>query len=155
VHEIVCLQLWNTFYFICTFIIYISNVIPLLDFPSSSPLFHPLPLLLRVQPHPPTQSFLNTLASISLYSDIKPPQDQGPPLPLMSDKTILCYICIWSLGSLRALHVGWWFSIWDLGGYGGGRFWLVDFVVPPIGLQTISVVSVLSLTPQLGFLCSV
>jgi hypothetical protein len=31
---------------------------------------------------------------------IKPPQGQGPPLPLMSDKTILSYICVWSHGSL-------------------------------------------------------
>ena len=27
---------------------------------------------------------------------IKLPQDQGPPLPLKSDKTLLCYIWIWN-----------------------------------------------------------
>ena len=28
-------------------------------------------------------------------------QDQGHPLPLISDKSMLCYICIWSHGSLH------------------------------------------------------
>jgi len=37
--------------------------------------------------------------SISLSWGTKPPLDQRPSLPLMSDKTILCYICIWSHGS--------------------------------------------------------
>ena len=33
--------------------------------------------------------------------DIKLSHDQGPPLPLMPDKVILCYICSWSHGSLH------------------------------------------------------
>jgi hypothetical protein len=45
---------------------------------------------------------------------------------------------------------GWWFSPWELWG-----IWLVDIVVPPMGLQTISAPSVPSLTPPLGTLCSV
>ena len=47
---------------------------------------------------------------------------------------------------------GWWFSPWELWGVG---FWLVDIVVLPIGLQTPSARSVLSLTPPLGALRSV
>ena len=33
---------------------------------------------------------------IPLRWGIQPPQDQGPLLPLMPDKAILCYICSWS-----------------------------------------------------------
>jgi hypothetical protein len=40
---------------------------------------------------------------------------------------------------------GWWFSAWELWGV-----WLIDSVVPPMGLQTSSAPSVLSLTPPLG-----
>jgi hypothetical protein len=32
---------------------------------------------------------------------IKPPEDQGSPIPLMPDKAILCYIYSWSHGSLH------------------------------------------------------
>jgi hypothetical protein len=47
-------------------------------------------------------------SSIPLHWDIKPPQDQGPFLPLTSDKAILCYLCIWSHGPLpvHSLVVG-------------------------------------------------
>ena len=45
---------------------------------------------------------------------------------------------------------GWWFSPCELWGV-----WLVDIVVLPMGLQTPSAPSVLSLTPPLGTLCSV
>ena len=61
---------------------------------------HPLPSptlsFMRVLPHPPTLSHPTTI----LCWGIKPPQDQGPPLPLLSDKAILCYICVWSHESL-------------------------------------------------------
>jgi hypothetical protein len=33
---------------------------------------------------------------ISLHWGIEPSQDQGPLLPPMPDKAILCYICSWS-----------------------------------------------------------
>jgi hypothetical protein len=36
---------------------------------------------------------------ITLHWGIKPSQDQGPLLPLMSDKAIFCYICSWSPGN--------------------------------------------------------
>jgi hypothetical protein len=46
--------------------------------------------------------------------------------------------------------LGWWFSPWDLWGV-----WLVDIVVLPMGLQTPSAPSILSLAPPLGTLYSV
>jgi hypothetical protein len=51
-------------------------------------------VLLITHPFPPHCS------SIPLRWGIKPPQDRGPPLPLLSGKAILCYIFIWSQGSL-------------------------------------------------------
>jgi hypothetical protein len=43
----------------------------------------------------------------------------------------------------------WWFSPWELWGY-----WLVQIVVPPMGIQTSSTPWVLSLVPSLRTLCS-
>jgi hypothetical protein len=67
-----------------------------------SPILVPLlPASMRVFLHRPTYSHLTALA-IPLYWSIMPSQDQGPPLPLLSDKAILCYI----YGkSHRSLHV--------------------------------------------------
>jgi hypothetical protein len=74
------------------FSIYISKYT---GFPSENPLSppdsycsvtHPLPL-----PGP----------GIPLHWSIEPSQDQGPLLPLMTNKAILCYICSWSHGSLH------------------------------------------------------
>jgi hypothetical protein len=45
---------------------------------------------------------------------------------------------------------GWWFSPWEV-----WRVWLVNIVVFPMGLQTPSAPSFLSLTPPLGSRCSV
>jgi hypothetical protein len=59
---------------------------PLCHYEGAPPLTYPLP------PHH---------SNIPLCWDIKPPQDQGPSLPLMPDKDILSYICIWSHGSLH------------------------------------------------------
>jgi hypothetical protein len=60
---------------------------------------------------------------------------KGPLFLMMTDYAIFCYIC-----SQR--H--------ELWGY-----WLVDNVVPPIGLQTTSTPCVLSLAPPLGALYSI
>ena len=38
---------------------------------------------------------------IPLHWGMKLSQDQGPLLPLMSNKSILCYICSWSHGTLH------------------------------------------------------
>ena len=52
---------------------------------------------MRVLSHTPSPHH----PSIPLHWGIEPSQDQGPPLPLMPDKAILCYICGWSHGSLH------------------------------------------------------
>ena len=56
--------------------------------------------------YPPTHSCPNAPASPLLWG-IKPPQDQRLPLPLMSDKAILCYICIWSGAMDPSLYIPW------------------------------------------------
>jgi hypothetical protein len=59
----------------------------------------PIPLLfayMRVLSHPPTYPLLPYLSSIPLRWNIKPPQNQGPPFPLMSDKVILCLLYPWT-----------------------------------------------------------
>jgi hypothetical protein len=90
--------------------IYISNHIPLPSYPCTNA--HSIPFVsMRMLLHP----LLPHCSSIPLCWGINPPQDQGPPLPLMPDKAILCYICIWSYGSLHISQLfGWWFSPWEL-----------------------------------------
>ena len=91
--------------------------------PSQFPLCKPPPHSLLTSPRfyegaPPPHC-----ASIPLCWVIKPPQDQGPLLPLMPGKVILCYICIWSHGSLHVYSL--------VGGLvpgstgGGGSGWLI------------------------------
>ena len=63
-----------------------------------SPLQAPYPIpfpsaSMRELPHPPTPPFPPHCPSIPLHWSIEPPQDRGPPLPLMPDKAILCYKC--------------------------------------------------------------
>jgi hypothetical protein len=76
----------------------------LLTFSSSNP--HPIcppsasMSVLPLQRHHP---------SISLCWGIQPSQEQGPPLPLMPDKTILCYMQLEPRVPLCVLF-GWWFS---------------------------------------------
>jgi hypothetical protein len=74
----------------------------------------PIPFAcIRVLPHLPTLSHPTTLVSLSCCG-IKPPQDKGLPLPLLSGKAILCYIYIWSHGSLQVHSlVGWWSRLWE------------------------------------------
>lgn len=96
--------------------IYISNVIlpscfPLHKLPIQSPL---PPAYMRELTHPLPPH----LPSISLCRGIKPPQDQGSPIPLMPDKAILWYICSWNHGSLH-VYSGWWFNPWEL--WAGGK----------------------------------
>lgn len=67
--------------------------------PQPSP---PSPCLYEGAPPPTHQPYCY---SIPLLWDIKPPQDQGLPLPLMSGKANLWYICIWSHGSIP-VHSG-------------------------------------------------
>jgi hypothetical protein len=71
-----------------------------LDKPPSHILTLPVPFAsMNVLPHRPTLGHPTTPASHPMLG-IKPPQDQGPLLLLTSDKAILCYIFIWSHGSL-------------------------------------------------------
>ena len=77
------------------FFIYILNVIPFPVFPSENPL-SPLP-----SPCSPTHPLLLPCHGIPLHWGIEPSQGQGPLLPLMSNKAILCYRCIWGQGSLH------------------------------------------------------
>jgi hypothetical protein len=55
--------------------------------------------------HPPNRLLLCGCSPTHLpalaFPGIKSSQDQGPLLPLMPDKAILCYICGWSHGSLH------------------------------------------------------
>ena len=61
----------------------------------------PLPASMRVFLHPPTHSCLPTQAFPYTGASIEPSWDQGPRLPLIPNKAILCYICGWSHGSLH------------------------------------------------------
>ena len=76
---------------------------PFLDSYPWKPFIPSLPLLLQVLPplptDPPTYTHLPQWPSVPLSWVIKPPQDQGAPLPVMPDKAILCYISSWSHGS--------------------------------------------------------
>ena len=79
--------------FVCLFdifFIYISNVIPFPGFPSKNPLSPPS------SPCSPTHPLLLPGPGIPLHWGLEPSQDQGPLLPLMTDRVILCYICSWS-----------------------------------------------------------
>jgi hypothetical protein len=84
------------------FCLFTFQMFPLPGFPSANLHPSPLPLCLYEDAPPPTSPFLPHHSSISLHCSIKPPQDQGSPLPLTPDKAILCYICSWSHWSLHA-----------------------------------------------------
>jgi hypothetical protein len=85
---------------------------------------------------------------IPLHWAIKHPQAQGPLLPLMSNKAILCYICNWSHASLHVYSL---FGGPNPGSSCGvGRGWSVDTDAPSMGLQTSSAPLVPSPTPPSG-----
>jgi hypothetical protein len=133
----------NFFFKLVTLFVNISNDIPLLGYPSTT-LPSP-PFCLYEGASPPTHPFLPHCSNIPLPWAVKPPQDQGSALPLMSDKAILCYICIWSHGFPPRILFGWWFSLLEL-----CVVQLVDIVLP-IGLQSSSAPSVLPLPLPLGY----
>jgi hypothetical protein len=123
---------------------------PFLVSPLQTPYPVPPPSCFYECATPPTQPLPPHCSSIPLHWDTEPSQDQGPPLPLMPDKAILCYICSWSHGSLHVYSF-----VGGLAPETSGKVWLVDVFVLSIGLQTPSAPSVLTLTPPLGTLCSV
>jgi hypothetical protein len=99
------------FYFIFlfyNFFICISNVIPFPSFPSENPLSHPSSPCFYDGASPPTQPLLLPRLNIPLHWGIEPSQDQGPLLPLVSNKAILCYICRWSHECTPCVFPGWW-----------------------------------------------
>jgi hypothetical protein len=111
--------LFSIFLLVILFI-YISNDIPLLIFPSTNPLsLFPTPCLNEGAP-PPTYPLQPQCPRIPLYWIIKPPQDQGPLLPLIPNKTILCSICSWSHGFLHVYSV--------VGGSVPGGFWVFGWL---------------------------
>jgi hypothetical protein len=112
--------------------------------PPPNPLSHPS------SPYSLTQTLLLSCLGIPLHWGIEPSQDQGPLLPLMSNKAILCYICRWSDESNHVYSL-----VGGLVPGSSGWYQLVHIVVPPSGLQTPSDPWVLSLAPPLGTLCSV
>jgi hypothetical protein len=129
------LFVWLDFIFsLAVLFIYISNVIPFPGFPYGNPLSHPLSLLLLGSPtHPPTHPLPPHHIAILLHWGIKPSQYQWPLLPLIPDKTILCYINSWTLEYFHVCSlVGGLFP----GSSGEGSvIWLVDIVVLPISCK--------------------
>ena len=88
--------------------------------PSLCPLPNPLipspsPLPLRGGT-PPTHTLQHQPSTIPLHWDIKPPQNQRSPLPLIPDKAVLCYICTWSHGPIPYTFF---LMVQYLGGLGG------------------------------------
>jgi hypothetical protein len=107
---------------------------PPLPLETSYPIFSPTASM-RALLHLPIHSHLPTLSSPTL----------GHLSSLHRTKD-LCNICSWS-------HV---YSFVDgLVPWSSWGDWLVDIAVLPVGLQSPSIPSVLSLTPLLGTLCSV
>jgi hypothetical protein len=143
--------LWQSFFFfkcVCGYFIYLHfKCYPLPGFPSSNLPFHPPPLCLSDGAPPPTHTLLPHPFSISLHWGIKCPYDQGPPLPWMPDKAIVCYICIWSHGFLLISFLVRGFVPWISSESG----YLIFFFFLPIGLQCPSTPSVLPLTLPLRY----
>jgi hypothetical protein len=71
---------------------------PFLVSPWKNPIPSPLPCFNEGAPLP-THPFPPPHPGIPLHWVIEPLQDQGPLLPLMTIKAILCYICSWNHGS--------------------------------------------------------
>ena len=90
----------NVLFFSVILFIYISSVALLPGLPSANLPFHS-PLLFASKRVLPTHPLEPHPSSIPLCWGIKPPQNQGPSLPLKPDKAILCYIFSWSHGSLH------------------------------------------------------
>jgi hypothetical protein len=101
------------------FFLYISNVISFPGFPSKNPLSPPS------SPYSPTHPLLLPGPGNYLHWGIEPSQDQGPLLPLMSNKAIFYYICSWSHGSLHVYSL-----VGDLvRGSSGSTGWFLLFLL--------------------------
>ena len=121
------------FFFLFNWIFYLFTFQMLSSFLVSSPetpYTCPSPCLYKGA-HPPTHSLPPPCPGIPLHWGMEPSQDQGPPLPLMPDKAILCYICSWSHGFLHVYSL-----VGDLVPGSSGGVCLVDIAVLPMRLQT-------------------
>jgi hypothetical protein len=96
--------------------------------------YHPFPCLYEGAPRP-THPFLPSTFQPwhSLHWDMAPHQAQGPLLPLMSNKAILCHICGRSHGTLHVYSL-----IVDPvpGSSGEGGSDQLTLLLPSMGLQT-------------------
>lgn len=91
----------------------LSHDIPLPSYPCHppNPPFHVCPpFCLYESVPPPSHTLPFRCSSIPLLCCIKPLQDQGPPLLLLSSKAILCYISLEPKIPLGTL-LGWWSSL--------------------------------------------
>ena len=123
--------------------IYISHVNLFLGFHSGKPLSHPpSPCFYEGAPssmHSPIPISLPWhSATLGHWAFTGP----SPSPPIESDNDILCTYAAGIFGP--SMCTLWWFCLWELWG-----IWFIDIVVLPMGLQTPSNPSVLSLTPQL------
>ena len=128
-------------FFIIRYVLYLHFKCPLFWYP------HPL----KSHKHLPCSSIhphLLPCPGIPLHCSIKPFQDQGPLLPLVSNKAIFCCLCIWShVYSMCTLCL----MVLFLGALGvlGGSYCSCDGSANPFRSWF------LSLAPPLGTLCSV
>ena len=127
------------------FFIYISNVFPFPGLPFGNSLsYPPSPCFYEGAPWAACP-LLSSLPGIPLHWDIEHPQTQGPLLPLMFNKAILCHICCWSHRSIhRYSLVG-----GPVPGSSRGSGWLI-LLLPLWGCNPPSAPSVPSPTPPLG-----
>jgi hypothetical protein len=96
-----CIVLFILYILLIILFIYISTVIPPSWFPLCKPSIpSPHPCVYEGAP-PPTHPLLPHSPKVPLHWGIRPLQEQGPLLPLMPDKTVVCYIFSWSPGSLH------------------------------------------------------
>ena len=130
------------FLFIRFLCIYTSNVIPFPGVPSRTLLSYPPSHCFYEGAPPPTHHpHLTALAypytGKSSLHRTTPPSHARQYHPLLHMR-----LEPWVS---PCVLLGWWFSPWEL-----WDVWLVDMVVPPVGLQIPSAPAVLSLTPPFG-----
>ena len=149
--KLCCLVYFFSFLLLAILFIYISNVNPLPGFKCIPfPRFpSPLPLLLwGCSPtHPPTPTSLPWYSPTLRHQAFTGPRASPPTYVQKGHPLLHMWLEPWVP---PCVLLGWWFSPWEL----LGGFWFVDIVLP-MGLQTPSAPSVLSLTPPLETLCSV
>ena len=113
-------------HFFIGYLIYLHfKCYPLRGFSPGKPLSFPCyPSLYEGAP-PLTHALLPHHTAIPLHWEIELSQDQGPPLLLMLNKAVLCYICSWSHGSFHVYSL--------LGGLVPGS----SIVVLPMGCKAL------------------